>query len=142
MKTDLVDDISAASSPTSPVSSTSDFNRSMLPQRSLFGSNNQTTPPHNNYSNVPPLSHNPTATGPPTQVRNVHQNLQFRIFSKPIHFQSLFDSLRVEQNSIMDSPYSQKLATNQRQNNPNQSIALNQSVCDSYLNQSNFNVSR
>lgn len=58
--------------------------------------------------------------------------------------QSLFDSLRVEQNSVMDSSYCQKQqqATAQRQINPNQSFAMNQSVCDSYLNQSNFNVSR
>lgn len=63
---------SASASPSSPVSSTADFNRSMLPQRSLFGSNNQTTsPPHHNYSNVPPMSHNATASGPPTQVKTI-----------------------------------------------------------------------
>lgn len=66
----LIDDFffTAASSPTSPVSSTNDFNRSIIQQRSLFGANNQTTPPHHNYTNEPPMSHNATASGPPTQV--------------------------------------------------------------------------
>lgn len=58
----------AATSPTSPVSSTNDFNRSIIQQRSLFGANNQDTPPHSNYSNVPPMSHNTVASGPPTQA--------------------------------------------------------------------------
>lgn len=110
----------AASSPTSPVCAPNDFNRSIIQQRSLFGSNNQTTPPHHNYSNAPPMSHNAATSGPPTQ--------------------SLFDSLRVEQNSVVDNSYSSKHTMGQRQ--PNQSFAMNQSVCDSYLNQSNFNVSR
>ncbi|XP_031628967.1 nucleoporin Nup35 [Contarinia nasturtii] len=109
----------SASSPTTPVTS-NDFNRSMIQQRSLFGSNNPTTSPHHNFPNTPQMSHNPIASGPPTQ--------------------SLFDSLRVEQNSVVDNSYSQKHAMGQRL--PNQSFAMNQSVCDSYLNQSNFNVSR
>lgn len=150
----------AASSPTSPISSTTDFNRSMLQQRSLFGSNDQTTPSHQTYSNALPLSHNPTATGPPTQVFITNTRFDYSFFVEKISkmsdectrlfedfddfinrlfLQSLFDSLRVEQNSIMDNSYSQKHAMGRQ---PNQSFALNQSVCDSYLNQSNFNVSR
>lgn len=150
----------AASSPTSPVNSTNDFNRSMLQQRSLFGSNDQTTPSHQNYSNALPMSHNATTTGPPTQVfiLNAHFDFcSFKMINKmtvntldcPMNvktmwivfffMQSLFDSLRVEQNSIMDNSYSQKHAIGRQ---PNQSFAMNQSVCDSYLNQSNFNVSR
>lgn len=106
-----------ASPTASPVSGTADFNRSIIQQRSLFG--NPSSSPHN-YANPLPINHNTTASGPPTQ--------------------SLFDSLRIEQNSIMDNSYSQKSAMGQRQ--LNQSLAPNQSYCDSYLNQSNFNVSR
>lgn len=58
----------AATSPTSPVSSTNDFNRSIIQQRSLFGSNHLDTPPHSNYSNAQPMSHNAVTAGPPTQA--------------------------------------------------------------------------
>lgn len=138
----------AATSPTSPGSPAADFNRSVIQQRSLFGSNNQDTPTHTNYSNVPPMSHNATPSGPPTQASDVLSILFDSIFLWESDLivlfsisQSLFDSLRVEQNSVMDNSYIQKQQA-QRQINQNQSFAMNQSVCDSYLNQSNFNVSR
>lgn len=106
----------------------------------------------------------PVASGPPKQVsdfefvailkyaNNANKTRLFPSDTKQIIIkQSLFDSLRVEQNSVMDNSYSQKQpAPAQRQINsnlsfaPNQSVSFapNQSVCDSYLNQSNFNVSR
>lgn len=58
----------AASSPTSPILSTHDFNRSMIQQKSLFGSANQSQSQHN-FANAAPLSHDATASGPPTQVK-------------------------------------------------------------------------
>lgn len=109
----------SASSPTSPISSNSEFNRSVLQQRALFGAGNQPTSPSQNYANVSQITHTPSVAGPPTQ--------------------SLFDSLRAEQSTVADQSFSQKSLA-QRQ--LNQSIAMNQSICDSYLNQSNFNASR
>lgn len=76
----------AATSPTSPISSTNDFNRSMIQQRSLFGSNNQITPPHSNYSNVPPMSHNAAASGPPTQVSDSISSIFGRFWLKTFIF--------------------------------------------------------
>lgn len=53
----------------------------MIQQRSLFGANNQTTPPQHNYSNVPQMSHNATASGPPTQVNDLDSFLTFEMIS-------------------------------------------------------------
>lgn len=112
----------AATSPTSPLSSTNDFNRSGLQQRTLFSSNFQPTSPHQNtaptYSTVSQITHSASASGPPIQ--------------------SLFDSLRADQNNVTDQSFSSRTLPPR---NINQSIA-NQSVCDSYLNQSNFNASQ
>lgn len=92
----------------------------MLQQRSLFGGQYQQGTPNANYANTSQVNHNISVSGPPTQ--------------------SLFDSLRNEKNAVVDnSSFSQKQIINRQLN---QSVAMNQSICDSYLNQSNLNVSR
>lgn len=109
----------SAPSPSSPLSSTAEFNRSALQQRTLFGGGGfQPTSPSPNYANVSQLNHSTSIAGPPTQ--------------------SLFDSLRTEQNTVVDQSFTGKPMPPRQLS---QSIA-NQSVCDPYLNQSNFNVSR
>lgn len=112
-----------SASPSSPLSSNTDFNRSTLQQRTLFGGSSgsgafQPNSPAHNYGNVSQLNHSINVSGPPTQ--------------------SLFDSLRTEQNTVADQSFSSKQMASRQLN---QSVA-NQSPYDSYLNQSNLSVSR
>lgn len=72
-----------ATSPTGlTANSPQDFNRSVLGQKTLFGSYQQTPPIQNvsNYPGTPTQSHNASMSGPPTQ--------------------GLFDSLRNERNQV------------------------------------------
>lgn len=112
---------------TSPVSPSNDFNRSILQQRSLFGGYQPSPPPpptpqsNRNYANTSQVNHNVSMSGPPTQ--------------------GLFDSLRNDKNAVTDGTMGNNASFSQ---NParqfNQSV--NQSICDSFLNQSDLNTSR
>lgn len=68
----MINDIQfiAPSSPTSPILSTHDYNRSMIQQKSLFSSAHQNQAQHN-FPNAAPLSHDGIAPGPPTQVKTL-----------------------------------------------------------------------
>lgn len=105
-----------ATSPTIGPTSSPDFNRSLLTQKT-FGY--QQIPPMHNFPGTPIQSHNTSISGPPTQ--------------------GLFDSLRSEVNSVQTP--TRQFGTNvcgPLAGTPN----MNQSYNDSLLNQSNFNASR
>lgn len=113
--------------------SPSDFNRSILQQKTLFGFQQQSTPAGaHNYSGATTAAssqqHNASLSGPPAL--------------------GLFDELRSEKNRVPEpsnvfnqnqQPRSNIAVQNQ---SINQSYQFTDSINDSYLNQSDFNVSR
>lgn len=112
--------------------SPSEFNRSILQQKTLFGFQQQSTPGAHNYSGATGAAssqqHNASLSGPPVL--------------------GLFDELRSEKNRVPEpsnvfnqnqQPRSNVTAQNQ---SINQSYQFSDSINDSYLNQSDFNVSR
>lgn len=114
--------------------SPNELNRSILQHKSLFGFQ---SPPPSNVNN-----------GPPTKVLYKHHNRNANPFLHiaPNEFQGLFDAFQEEKNFIEHSPFNHSQLN--RSNRPSQSFNQsyqynpNQSVNDSYLNQSEFHSSQ
>lgn len=126
----------------SPVSPTNEFNRSILQQRSQFGGYQPSPPSNRNHANQSQVNHhNVSVSGPPTQVSHGLVAIRYILINRiyPSFHQGLFDSLRSDNNAVADTvPNASYNQVSSRQFDQ----SVNQSIFDSFLNQSDLNCSR